>query len=75
MFIVMPSDTTTHKASEFLESIAVKHMVVEIPEELGYKTGANVGLYLEGENTDQVMRELSAKGFVIMRVFKSFELC
>lgn len=75
MFIIMPSDATTLKASEYLESIGVKHMLLDIPEELGYKTAANKGIYLEGENTQQVMLDLSAKGFVIMRVFKSFELC
>lgn len=75
MFIVMPSDPTTHKASEFLESLGVKHLVMPIPEELEYKTGATVGIYLEGEEANQVMMQLSAKGFVIMRVFKSFEVC
>jgi hypothetical protein len=75
MFIVMPSDPTTVKASEYLESEGVKHMVMDIPEELGYKTGANIGIYLEGADAEKVMRDLSTKGFVIMRVFKAFEIC
>lgn len=75
MFIVMPSDPTTLKAAEFLDSLDVPYRVMDIPPELGYKTGANIGLYLEGDNPDEVMRQLSAKGFVIMRVFKSFEIC
>jgi hypothetical protein len=75
MFIVMPSDPATHKASEYLESRNIKHMVLDIPESLGYKTGANIGIYLEGENTDQIMLDMSAQGLIIMRVFKSFEVC
>ena len=75
MFIVMPSDPTTVKASEYLETLNVKHMVLDIPEELGYKTGANIGIYLEGTDTEEIMLKLSAKGFVIMRIFKQFELC
>lgn len=77
MFIVMPSDPTTVNASEYLTGIGVKHMVLDIPKELGYKTGANIGIYLEGddEENEKVMLDLSAKGFVIMRVFKSFEIC
>ena len=75
MFLVMPSDATTLKASEYLTSQNVQHMVMDIPPELEYKTAANVGIYLQGEDTNRVMVDLSAKGFVIMRVFKSFELC
>jgi hypothetical protein len=75
MFIVMPSDPTTIKASEYLETKGVRHMILDIPEELGYKTSANIGIYLEGTENEQVMLDLSAQGFVIMRVFKSFELC
>lgn len=75
MFIVMPSDPTTEKASEFLKAENVEHAVMDIPEELGYKTGANIGIYLSGQNANAVMLKLSAKGFVIMRVFKSFEVC
>jgi hypothetical protein len=75
MFIVMPSDPTTLKASEYLESTGVKHMIMDIPEELNYKTSANIGIYLEGTDAEKVMLDLSAKGFVIMRVFKAFEIC
>jgi hypothetical protein len=75
MFIVMPSDPTTLKASEYLESIGVRHRIMDIPSELGYKTTANTGIYLEGDNLQEIMLKLSAQGFVIMRVFKSFEIC
>ncbi len=75
MFIVMPSDPTTVKAADFLETEGIKHTVMPIPEELGYKTTATIGIYLEGSKHDQTMLKLSAKGFVIMRVFKQFELC
>ncbi len=71
----MPSDPTTEKASEYLMTQNIPHRVIEIPEELGYKTGASLGIYLEGGEANRVMVDLSAKGFVIMRVFKSFELC
>ncbi len=74
MLIVMPSDPTTYKASEYLNSIPTPHQILEIPDELGYKTGATVGLYLDGEHADDIMKDLSAHGFVIMRVFKSFKL-
>lgn len=75
MFIVMPSDPATLKASEYLESIGVRHMVMDIPEELGYKTSANTGIYIEGQDQEKIMRDLSTKGFIIMRVFKAFEIC
>lgn len=75
MFVVMPSDATTLKASEYLQRAGIKHMVMDIPEELGYKTTANTGIYIEGNDQEQILRKLSSEGFVIMRLFKSFEIC
>ncbi len=75
MFLVMPSDPTTDNASEYLTQRQIAHHVMPIPEELGYKTGATKGIYLQGDNLDKVMLDLSANGFIIMRVFKEFEIC
>jgi len=75
MLIVMPSDPATQKASQYLTEQGIQHMVLDIPDQLEYKTGATTGIYLEGSDKEKIMLDLSAKGFIIMRVFKSFEVC
>lgn len=75
MLIVMPSDPTTLEASAYLKETGVPHEVIAIPEDLGYKTGANIALYFEGNTESSAMMvKLSAQGFVIMRVFREFTL-
>lgn len=70
--MVLPSDPTTLKASEYLHGQGVVHEVIEIPDSLGYRTGATLALYLEGDYQPELMVQLSAEGFVIMRVFQEF---
>ena len=74
MLIVFPSDPATQNASTFLSSQGVAHKIIEIPDSLGYRTGALTGLYFENGLTDSetLMLSLSAAGHVIMRVFKTW---
>jgi hypothetical protein len=74
MLIVMPSDPTTKKASAFLTSRDIPNQVIDLPASIEYKTSANLALYLPGPANNQTMLLLSAQGFVIMRIFKTFRL-
>ncbi len=74
MLIVLPSTPTTENASRWLEERAVAHRVIPIPESLGYKTGSDVGIYVEGSDQTDVPMELTKARFVVMRVFKDFKL-
>ena len=74
MLIVLPSTPATEKASEYLTERAVPHQVIPIPESLGYKTGSDVGIYIESEDHADVPMALTRQRFVVMRVFKEFQL-
>ena len=74
MLIVLPSSSTTEKASEFLSQHGYEHTVIPIPEELGYKTGADIAIYTVSADRNKMLTELTKERFVVMRVFKEFEL-
>lgn len=74
MLIVLPSDPTTQKASAFLTQHQVAHQVIDLPETLDYKTGANLAIWLHPPVGPSVLTDLSAAGFVIMRVFRQYQL-
>jgi hypothetical protein len=74
MLIVLPSTPTTEKASEYLKEQGVPHQVIEIPDSLGYKTGSDIGIYIESADHTGVPMELTKKRFIVMRVFKDFKL-
>lgn len=73
MLIVLPSTPTTENASQWLQERGIPHRVIPIPESLGYKTGSDVGLYVEGADVTAVPAELTKARFVVMRVFKDFK--
>lgn len=73
MLIVLPSTPTTENASAFLTEQGIEHQVIPIPESLGYKTGSELGIYIPGANMS-VSMVLTKARFVVMRVFKEFEL-
>ncbi len=73
MLIVLPSTPTTENASTWLQERGIAHRVIPIPESLGYKTGSDIGLYVEGTDVDVAM-ELTRARFIVMRVFKDFKL-
>lgn len=74
MLIVLPSTPTTENASQWLNDRNVPHQVIPIPESLGYKTGSDVAIYIEGNDQQGVPMELTKARFVVMRVFKDFKL-
>ncbi|MEB3288048.1 MAG: hypothetical protein VKJ04_11160 [Vampirovibrionales bacterium] len=73
MLIVLPSTPTTQKASEYLHEKQVPHDLIPIPDSLGYKTGSEIGIYIESEDHTGVPMELTRERFVVMRVFKDFK--
>ena len=74
MLIVLPSDGMTTKASAWLTDEGVAHQVIPLPASIDYKTGANTALYLNSDNNMDVPMRLSRQRFVVMRVFREFEL-
>lgn len=74
MLIVLPSTPTTENASQWLTEREIPHQVIEIPESLGYKTGSDIGIYIEGSDHQGVPMELTKARFIVMRVFKDFKL-
>lgn len=74
MLIVLPSTPTTENASQWLNERNIPHQLIPIPESLGYKTGSDVAIYIEGSNQQGVPMELTKARFVVMRVFKDFKL-
>lgn len=73
MLIVLPSTSTTEKASEYLSANGYEHTVIPIPDELGYKTGSDIGIYTISPDRNKMLTELTKERFVVMRVFKDFE--
>ncbi len=74
MLIVLPSDGMTTKASVWLNDEGVAHQVIGLPTRLEYKTGANTAIFLDGDDNMDVPMRLSKQRFVVMRVFREFEL-
>ncbi len=74
MLIVLPSTPTTEKASEYLTQKGVPHQVIPIPDSLNYKTGSEIGIYIDSEDHTGVPMELTRQRFIVMRVFKDFKL-
>ncbi len=74
MLIVLPSTPTTENASQWLTERDIPHQVISIPESLGYKTGSDVAIYVQGKDVTAVPTELTKARFVVMRVFKDFKL-
>ncbi len=74
MLIVLPSTPTTENASQWLNERSIPHQLIPIPESLGYKTGSDLAIYIEGSNQQGVPMELTKARFVVMRVFKDFKL-
>lgn len=74
MLIVLPSTPTTENASQWLTERAIPHQVIPIPDSLGYKTGSDIGIYIEGRDHQGVPMELTKARFIVMRVFKDFQL-
>lgn len=74
MLIVLPSTPTTENASQWLNERNIAHQVIPIPESLGYKTGSDIGIYIEGNDQQGVPMELTKARFIVMRVFKDFRL-
>ncbi|WP_373531933.1 hypothetical protein [Vampirovibrio sp.] len=74
MLIVLPSTPTTENASQWLNERNIPHQLITIPESLGYKTGSDLAIYIEGSDQQGVPMELTKARFVVMRVFKDFQL-
>ncbi len=74
MLLIFPSSPMAEKASKYLEGEGVPHRIIAIPESLGYKTGADHGIYIDSENNMDVPMKLSRERFVVMRVFRDFKL-
>ena len=74
MLIVLPSTPTTENASQWLNERGIAHRVIPIPESLGYKTGSDIGIYIESSDQQGAPMELTKARFVVMRVFKDFKL-
>lgn len=74
MLIVLPSTPTTENASQWLNERSIPHQLISIPESLGYKTGSDLAIYIEGSDQQGVPMELTKARFVVMRVFKDFKL-
>lgn len=73
MLIVLPSDPATHNAATYLVQHEVPHRVLPIPSDLGYKTAANLAIWLTPPVGPTVLTDLSAAGLVIMRVFRAYQ--
>ena len=74
MLIILPSTPTTEKASQWLSERGISHRLISIPESLGYKTGSDMAIYVEGNDASDVPADLTRARFVVMRVFKNFQL-
>lgn len=74
MLIVLPSTPTTENASTYLKEKGVPHEVIPVPESLNYKTGSDIAIYITGNDHADVPMELTRQRFIVMRVFKDFEL-
>jgi hypothetical protein len=74
MLIILPSTPTTEKASQWLEQEGISHRIISIPDSLGYKTGSDIGLYVNDNNAAGIPAALTRARFVVMRVFKDFDL-
>jgi hypothetical protein len=74
MLIVLPSTPTTENASQWLTERGVPHRLIPIPESLGYKTGSDIAIFVEGTDVTGVPAELTKARFIVMRVFKAFKL-
>lgn len=74
VLIVLPSTPTTENASQWLSEQEIAHQVIPIPESLGYKTGSDIAIYVEGKDVTHVPAELTKARFIVMRVFKDFKL-
>jgi hypothetical protein len=74
MLIVLPSTSTTEKASEYLTQHGFEHTVMAIPEDLGYKTGSDIAIYTVSPDRNKMLTDLTKERFVVMRVFKEFVL-
>jgi hypothetical protein len=73
MLIILPSTPTTENAGRWLEEQGVPHRLIPIPESLGYRTGADIAIYVPGNDASDVPAALTRARFVVMRVFKDFE--
>jgi hypothetical protein len=73
MLIILPSTPTTENASRWLEERGVPHRLIPIPESLGYRTGADIAIYVPGNDASDVPAALTRARFVVMRVFKDFQ--
>ena len=71
MLLVLPSTPMTENASAWLTEKCIAHEVIPIPESLGYKTGSDIGIFIEKPGVDVAM-ELTKARFIVMRVFKDF---
>lgn len=74
MLIVLPSRPTTEEASLWLQAAGVSHNVIVIPSRLGYRTASDIGICIAGDQHADVPMQLTKARFVVMRVFKRFEL-
>jgi hypothetical protein len=74
MLIVLPSTPTTEEASAWLARSGVEHCVITLPERLDYKTAADNAIYVSGEQHADVPMQLTRERFIVMRVFKGFQL-
>ena len=74
MLIILPSTPTTEKASAYLSSKNIPHQVIPVPESLNYKTGSDTAIYIVGNDHADVPMTLTQQRFIVMRVFKDFEL-
>lgn len=76
MLIFLPSTPATENASAFLAEKGVAHELIPVPEDLGYKTGSDVCLYIAPEahadHSLDIPMELTRQRFVVMRVFKDY---
>lgn len=73
MLIFLPSTPATENASKYLSEREVAHEVIPVPEELDYKTGSDVCIYIKSEDHTDIPMELTKQRFVVMRVFKDFK--
>lgn len=74
MLIVLPSTPATQNASAWLGERNIPHRLIPVPESLGYKTGSDLAIYIEGSDHAGVPMALTKARFVVMRVFKDFSL-
>lgn len=72
MLLVFPSDGMTQKASDYLTGENIEHQVIDLPEKLDYKTGANTALYIKSDDNMDIPMKLSRQQLVVMRVFREY---